>query len=154
MVNLRLPAILLLVLAFLSVLFTPLHADGWSENDRSNLRLIQESREALNLPLPEGKTRLDLSDETDELEMAGLVLLRLYQVVLSSQDGPRCMFYPSCSEYAKQAISERGVVAGTLLAVDRYLRCNGVDRDLYPYDARLRKLLDPVPKKKSKQASK
>jgi len=41
------------------------------------------------------------------------------------------------------------VLVGTLLAVDRYLRCNGVDRDLYPYDPTFRKLLDPVPPKKS-----
>ena len=96
---------------------------------------------------------MDLSESTGELEMAGLVLLRLYQVVLSSQDGPRCMFHPSCSEYAKQALAERGVLVGTLLAVDRYLRCNGVDRDLYPYDPTFRKLLDPVPPKKSEQRS-
>jgi putative component of membrane protein insertase Oxa1/YidC/SpoIIIJ protein YidD len=61
------------------------------------------------------------------------------------------MFFPSCSEYAKQALAERGVVVGTLLAVDRYLRCNGVDRDLYPYDPARRKLLDPVPPKKTEQ---
>jgi putative component of membrane protein insertase Oxa1/YidC/SpoIIIJ protein YidD len=64
------------------------------------------------------------------------------------------MFHPSCSEYAKQALAEHGAVVGFLLAVDRYLRCNGVDRDLYPYDPILRKLLDPVPEKKTKQASK
>ena len=63
---------------------------------------------------------------------------------------PACRFYPSCSEYAKQALIMRGAVAGSLLAIDRYLRCNGVDRDLYPYDPTLRKLLDPVPERKAK----
>jgi putative membrane protein insertion efficiency factor len=78
-----------------------------------------------------------------------LTLIRLYQLVLSSQDGPRCMFHPSCSEYAKQALVEHGAIVGSLLAIDRYLRCNGADRDLYPYDPNLRKLLDPVPERKA-----
>jgi putative membrane protein insertion efficiency factor len=78
------------------------------------------------------------------MEMAGLTALRLYQVVLSSQDGPRCMFYPSCSEYAKLALAEHGIFAGSLMAIDRYLRCNGTNRELYPYDPVRRKLLDPV----------
>ena len=148
MVNLRIPSLPLLAIACLLFVFTPVHSDDWS-----NLRSIQDSRRDSNRPAPAEKSRLDLSESTGELEMAGLVLLRLYQVVLSSQDGPRCMFHPSCSEYAKQALAERGVLVGTLLAVDRYLRCNGVDRDLYPYDPTFRKLLDPVLPKKSEQRS-
>jgi len=144
MVNPRIPSVPLLVIAFFLCILTPVHSDDWS-----NLITIRESRGNSN-PTPQAeKSRLDLSRSTGELEMAGLALLRLYQVVLSSQDGPRCMFHPSCSEYAKQALAERGAVVGTLLAVDRYLRCNGVDRDLYPYDPALRKLLDPVPPKES-----
>jgi putative membrane protein insertion efficiency factor len=146
MVSPRIQTIPLLVFALLLVAFSTLHSDDWS-----NLRMIQDSRKNFDLPLGGGKSRLDLSDSTNELEMAGLVLLRLYQVVLSSQDGPRCMFHPSCSEYAKQALAEHGALVGSLLAVDRYLRCNGLDRELYPYDPHLRKLLDPVPEKDTKQ---
>ena len=145
MLSCRIHQVPLLAVALLVVIFTPLHADDWS-----NLRLIQESRKDQNLPAPGGKSRLDLRDSSNELEMAGLTLLRLYQVVLSSQDGPRCMFHPSCSQYAKQALVKRGAVVGSLLAIDRYLRCNGLDRDLYPYDPNLKKLLDPVPERKSK----
>ena len=149
MVSCRIPALPLLVITLLLVVQTPAPSD-----DSSNLRFIQESREDQGLPAQAEKSRLDLRDSTNELEMAGLLLLRLYQLVLSSQDGPRCMFHPSCSEYAKQALAEHGVVTGSLLSVDRYLRCNGADRDLYPYDPIRRKLLDPVPEKKIRQASK
>ena len=145
MLSCRMRQVPLLAVALLVVILTPMHADDWS-----NLRLIQESRKDQNLPVPGGKSRLDLRDSSNELEMAGLALLRLYQVGLSSQDGPRCMFHPSCSEYAKQALVRRGAVVGSLLAIDRYLRCNGLDRDLYPYDPSLKKLLDPVPERKSK----
>jgi len=141
------PVLLLVVL--LAAVATPLHSDDWS-----NLRFIQESREDQNHPVQAEKSPLELRDSTNELEMAGLVLLRLYQLILSSQDGPRCMFHPSCSEYAKQALAKRGAVVGSLLAIDRYLRCNGQDRDLYPYDPNLRKLLDPVPEKNSRPLSK
>jgi putative membrane protein insertion efficiency factor len=146
MVNPRVHVVPLLIFAFLIAGFSPLHPD-----DRSNLRLILDNRNNPGLSPAAGKSRLDLTDSTSELKMAGLVLLRLYQVALSSQDGPRCMFHPSCSEYAKQALVEHGAVIGSLMAVDRYLRCNGVDRDLYPYDPMLRKLLDPVPEKTARE---
>jgi len=55
------------------------------------------------------------------------------------------MFHPSCSEYAKLALAEHGIFTGSLMAIDRYLRCNGTNRELYPYDPVRRKLLDPVP---------
>ena len=35
-----------------------------------------------------------------------------------------CRFYPTCSEYGKQAIAKRGAVVGSLLAAWRVLRCN------------------------------
>jgi putative membrane protein insertion efficiency factor len=148
-VNPRIHPIPLLVIVLLGAVGSPIHSD-----DLDNLRLVIGSREDNHPPAETLKSRLDLRDSTSELEMAGLTLLRLYQVVLSSQDGPRCMFHPSCSEYAKQALIMHGAVAGTLLAIDRYLRCNGVDRDLYPYDPTLRKLLDPVPERKTKPSRK
>lgn len=114
-------------------------------DDLHNFRYIQDCRQDGELTEQSAKSPLNLEDQTNEVEMAGLVLLRLYQIVLSSQDGPRCMFHPSCSEYAKIALSRHGAAAGSLMAIDRYLRCNGVDRQLYPYDPIRRKLIDPVP---------
>jgi putative membrane protein insertion efficiency factor len=53
-----------------------------------------------------------------------LVLIRIYQVCLSPMLGPSCRFYPSCSEYAYQAILRHGPVTGVFLAVRRILRCH------------------------------
>lgn len=50
--------------------------------------------------------------------------IRLYQRLLSPLLGPRCRYYPSCSEYAAQAIARFGILRGLLLAIWRVLRCN------------------------------
>lgn len=50
--------------------------------------------------------------------------LKLYQAVISPALGPRCRFYPSCSEYAVQAIGQFGILRGLVLATWRLLRCN------------------------------
>jgi hypothetical protein len=51
-------------------------------------------------------------------------LIRAYQYTLSPLLGPSCRFYPSCSEYARQAIKRHGPLSGLLLAVKRILRCH------------------------------
>ena len=53
-----------------------------------------------------------------------LLPVRLYRRVVSPLLGPRCRYYPSCSEYAVDAVREYGVIRGSVLAVWRVLRCN------------------------------
>jgi putative membrane protein insertion efficiency factor len=50
--------------------------------------------------------------------------IRVYQRVLSPAVGNRCKYYPSCSEYAAQAIGRFGILRGVVLAGWRLLRCN------------------------------
>jgi uncharacterized protein len=50
--------------------------------------------------------------------------IRLYQRWISPALAPRCRYYPSCSDYAIQAIRELGPIRGLILAVWRLLRCN------------------------------
>ncbi len=50
--------------------------------------------------------------------------IRLYQLAISPLFGERCRYYPSCSEYAVQAISRFGILRGLVLAGWRLLRCN------------------------------
>lgn len=52
-----------------------------------------------------------------------LGLLDLYKRWLSPLLGQRCRFYPSCSEYARQAVTRFGSGRGSLLALWRLLRC-------------------------------
>jgi uncharacterized protein len=50
--------------------------------------------------------------------------IRLYQRLISPALGQRCRYYPSCSEYAVQAIARFGILRGLVLAGWRLLRCN------------------------------
>ncbi|NOY70416.1 MAG: membrane protein insertion efficiency factor YidD [Deltaproteobacteria bacterium] len=53
-----------------------------------------------------------------------LFFIRIYQAVLSPLFGPCCRFYPTCSEYAYEAITRYGLIKGGYLAVRRILRCH------------------------------
>ena len=55
---------------------------------------------------------------------AAIAVIRVYQRVLSPLLGPRCKYYPSCSEYAVQAIGRYGILRGAVLSAWRLLRCN------------------------------
>ena len=57
-----------------------------------------------------------------------IVLIRLYQKALSPLFPPSCRFYPSCSEYAVQALRAYGLWRGLLKVVWRVLRCQPLSR--------------------------
>jgi len=61
--------------------------------------------------------------------MAGVV--RLYQLTLSHLVPAQCRFYPSCSEYTRQALLKKGILGGIILGVWRILRCNPWNRGGY-----------------------
>jgi putative membrane protein insertion efficiency factor len=52
------------------------------------------------------------------------LLLRSYQLTVSPLLGPRCRFYPSCSQYALDAVASHGSLRGSLMALRRVLRCH------------------------------
>lgn len=53
-----------------------------------------------------------------------ILLLRGYQYLISPFLGPRCRFYPSCSNYALDAIQQHGASRGLWLALRRISRCH------------------------------
>jgi hypothetical protein len=48
----------------------------------------------------------------------------VYQATISPLLGPRCRFYPSCSQYAKDAVLKYGTLRGSWLAAGRLARCH------------------------------
>ncbi len=64
-----------------------------------------------------------------------LALLRAYQYLLSPWIGGSCRFWPTCSEYSREAIEAHGAARGSYMTIARLARC-------HPYGAGG---VDPVP---------
>jgi uncharacterized protein len=50
--------------------------------------------------------------------------VRFYQRAISPGLPARCKYYPSCSQYAVDAVRSYGLLRGVVLAAWRLLRCN------------------------------
>ena len=72
-----------------------------------------------------------------------IALLRFYKRHISPLLPNACIYTPTCSEYAMEAIQKHGVIKGTGLAIWRLLRCNPFMKGGY----------DPVPEPKKKKES-
>ena len=64
-----------------------------------------------------------------------IVLIKIYQRYISPLKTTKCPYYPTCSNYALEAIGKHGVIKGGCLASWRLLRCNPFSKGGY----------DPVP---------
>ena len=53
-----------------------------------------------------------------------VLLIRIYQRLISPLIGPACRFHPTCSAYAIEAIRLYGPVRGTGRAIARLARCH------------------------------
>ena len=63
-------------------------------------------------------------------------LLRVYAYLLSPLTGPNCRFYPTCSQYAGEAIEAHGAWKGGFLALKRISKCHPWHKG---------EMVDPVP---------
>ena len=66
-------------------------------------------------------------------------VVRVYQWTLRPFIGAHCRFWPSCSEYAVEALRLHGAARGTAMTAKRILRCN-------PWNEGG---VDPVPEKRT-----
>jgi len=58
------------------------------------------------------------------LKKAALVLIGFYRAAISPIFPASCRFTPSCSAYAKEAVTEYGVFKGGVLSVKRIMKCH------------------------------
>jgi putative membrane protein insertion efficiency factor len=64
-----------------------------------------------------------------------LAAIRMYQMFFSPWMPSACKFYPSCSQYAANAVQLHGARRGSWLALRRFARCHPFTRggvDLVP----------------------
>ena len=67
-----------------------------------------------------------------------LIFLKAYKFLISPFLGTNCRFLPSCSDYAYEAITSKGVIKGGVLAIKRLTKCHPWGKSGY----------DPVNKQK------
>ena len=53
-----------------------------------------------------------------------VAILRLYKWALSPLLPSACRYYPSCSEYMRQAVEKYGPVRGVWIGIKRVARCH------------------------------
>ena len=66
------------------------------------------------------------------------LIIRAYQVCISPLHKPCCRFYPTCSNYALEALKKHGIIKGGWYSFKRIIRCNPFFKCGY----------DPVPEKR------
>lgn len=71
------------------------------------------------------------------MKTLALVALKLYKGFISPALPASCRYVPTCSEYAAEAIAQKGLLRGSVLAAWRLVRCNPFVHGGY----------DPVPQK-------
>ena len=66
-----------------------------------------------------------------------LIIIKIYQLIISPVIGSNCRFLPTCSEYAMQSLKSHGLIKGIFLTIKRISRCHPWGSHGY----------DPVPSK-------
>jgi putative membrane protein insertion efficiency factor len=67
-----------------------------------------------------------------------LLIIKVYQTLISPLTPATCRYQPTCSHYAKEALEKHGLFKGGILAIKRIFSCHPWGGSGY----------DPVPDKK------
>ncbi len=68
------------------------------------------------------------------MKKIGIILINFYQKYISKIfhfKGVNCKYYPTCSEYTKQAIKKYGFIKGFFLGFKRIIKCNPFSKGGY-----------------------
>ena len=119
------------LVVIMAVLILPLCFSSHAQA-KMGLAFIVEANSLLN-NAEEDHTRSSYR-ETSEIKLLFIGVIRLYQLFISSQDMPVCVFTPSCSQFGIEAIQKCGFLPGILLTSDRLQRCNNMSNARYQMD--------------------
>lgn len=53
-----------------------------------------------------------------------IILIKFYRKNISPMTAPKCKYFPTCSQYAIEAIEKYGALRGGIMSCLRILRCN------------------------------
>ena len=60
-----------------------------------------------------------------------ICIIGFYRKRISPLKKPCCRFYPTCSQYALEAVTKYGALKGSYLALRRVLRCHPFNKGGY-----------------------
>ncbi|MEL7342025.1 MAG: membrane protein insertion efficiency factor YidD, partial [Bacteroidota bacterium] len=104
---------------------------------------ISAMRQVIPVPQAEPPYWEELKTESsNEVEWVATQMFGFYKSFISSQDGQKCSFHLSCSEYAILVVKQRGILEGMLATFDRLTRCNGLSPEWYEIDQQRGVLID------------
>lgn len=108
--------VLICLLIFTASLNGPAHSSSgeWGPWDRNRAYTLEQA------PSPKQTPHRNLLS-TFAISPA-ILLISFYQTVISPVDGASCDFYPSCSAYAKQALTKHGLFIGLVMTAERLCR--------------------------------
>lgn len=111
---------------------------SWTE-ESLGLQFILNSN-----PLVQPKKKIKIKKEESELKLFFTGGIRFYQLFISPQDMPSCVFTPSCSHFGLEVVKRCGPLKGILLTSDRLQRCHSLGLGNYHLDEKTKKAKDPV----------
>ncbi len=95
--------------------------DGLTKKDKigynTNLRLNRKAIE-------KGKRNGGVPVGVKMIKKVGIGTIVFYQKLISPILPTSCRFYPTCSDYSRQAIEKYGLARGCWLGIKRILRCH------------------------------
>ncbi|MEJ2542580.1 MAG: membrane protein insertion efficiency factor YidD [Calditrichaceae bacterium] len=53
-----------------------------------------------------------------------LIVIKIYQKIISPLFPPSCRFYPTCSEYSYDSIKKHGIIKGVYYSIIRISKCH------------------------------
>lgn len=99
----------------------------------------------INKPAEKVKNHIKLGQSNNPLEGTAMVLFAGYKSFISSQDMANCVFHPSCSAYAMQAIQNDNIFDAYLKIFDRLTRCHPlIKQGQYPMNKKTGLYHDPI----------
>ena len=65
------------------------------------------------------------------IKSSSINCIKVYQKIISPFFSPSCIYSPTCSQYAIEAIGKHGILKGGFMALRRILRCTPFHRGGY-----------------------
>lgn len=121
------------IVFMISLIVIPLtsYPDPWSVTEKSPV-----------IPEKQPKQKIVRSFWDNRFELG----YYFYQKVVSPADGARCGMYPTCADYSYQAMQKHGLIIGSWMAADRFMRDHGNNEGSYSFIEKFgrRRFFDPI----------